>query len=140
MIRAHYPPRPAADQPHPEVETNLMRRLSLSLFAVTVLAACLSGCIYRVNIPQGNFLEAKTLDQVQPGMTRSQVRYLLGTPMISDPFHPDRWDYLYYFKDGRSGKVEKRIVVVYFAEEKVARLERPAGTFKDPSVHNGPVL
>lgn len=139
-MRRHYPPRATGDQPRGTTESDLMRPALPALAVTVLLAASAGGCIYRVNIPQGNYLEAKTLDQVQVGMTRSQVRYLLGTPMIADPFHPDRWDYLYYFKDGRSGKVEKRIVVVFFGDEKVARLERPSGEFKDPSVHNGPVL
>jgi len=98
------------------------------------LALSTSGCVYRVNISQGNYIEAKYLDQVQVGMTRSQVRYLLGTPMISDPFHPERWDYLYYFKAGKTQKVDKRVVVVYFTDDKVSRIERPGSEFKDPTV------
>ncbi|MBS0395603.1 MAG: outer membrane protein assembly factor BamE [Proteobacteria bacterium] len=110
------------------------------LAAALALALATGGCVYRVNIPQGNYLEAKMLDQLQVGMTRSQVRYVLGTPMIADPFHPDQWDYLYYFKEGRTGKVETRLVVVYFAEEKVARIDRPPGEFKTPPVHNTVIL
>ncbi len=91
------------------------------------------GCVYRVNISQGNYLETKYLDQVQVGMTHSQVRYLLGTPMIADPFHPERWDYLYYFKLGKTQKIEQRLVILYFTDDKVARIERPAGEFKDPT-------
>ena len=112
--------------------------------ALPILALALSvglmagGCVYRVNISQGNYLEAKAIDQVTVGMTRSQVRYLLGTPMIADSFHPDRWDYLYYFKEGKTRKVERRLVTVFFAEEKVARVERPAGEFKDPKLPSSP--
>ncbi|HXQ31141.1 MAG TPA: outer membrane protein assembly factor BamE [Steroidobacteraceae bacterium] len=102
------------------------------------ISVCTSGCVYRINIQQGNFLEAKDVDQVTVGMTRSQVRFLLGTPMLADSFHPDRWDYLYYFKTGRSQKVDRRLVVVYFADEKVARIERPSGQFKDPKVPSSP--
>jgi outer membrane protein assembly factor BamE (lipoprotein component of BamABCDE complex) len=58
----------------------------------------LAGCVYRPDIQQGNFLEVKDVDQVTTGMTRSQVRYLLGTPMISDPFEAQRWDYIYTLK------------------------------------------
>jgi outer membrane protein assembly factor BamE len=89
-----------------------------------------SGCIYRINIHQGNFLEAKTLDQLSPGMTRSQVRFLLGTPMIADEFTPNRWDYLYYFKDGKTRHEERRHVIVYFEDDKVAKIERPDGEFR----------
>ncbi len=108
-----------------------------ALFAAAL--ACLgSGCIYRVNIQQGNFLEAKLVEQVTVGMTRSQVRFLLGTPMLADSFHPDRWDYLYYFKTGKTQKVEKHEFVVYFADEKVQRIDRPLGIWEDPKVPTSP--
>jgi outer membrane protein assembly factor BamE len=114
------------------------RALPALLLGALVLA--LPGCVYRINISQGNFLEAKEVDQVVVGMTRSQVRFLLGTPMLADSFHPDRWDYLYYFKRGKTQKVERRLLTVYFADEKVARLDRPEGPWQDPSVQGGPVL
>lgn len=110
-------------------------RQSLAPVVASIAAGlALTGCVYRVNIQQGNFLEAKTIDQVTVGMTRSQVRFLLGTPMIADSFHPERWDYLYYYKDGKSRKVEQRLIVVYFADEKVTRIERPSGEFKNPTL------
>lgn len=85
----------------------------------------LSGCVYRVPIQQGNFLEAKDVDQVMVGMTRAQVRYALGTPMIVDPFTSDRWDYVYYLKTGRMREPERRHFIVYFKEGNVARIEKP---------------
>jgi outer membrane protein assembly factor BamE len=138
MIRRHYPPHAAPDQPGRGAEPTTMRTAVLLPAAAIAVALLGAGCVYRVNIPQGNFLEAKMLDQVQIGMTRSQVRYVLGTPMISDPFHPDRWDYLYYFKEGRSRKVDTRLVVVYFTDEKVSKIERPAGEFKNPKLPSSP--
>ena len=115
-----------------------MRSARLLPVAAIALGLAAGGCVYRVNIPQGNYLEAKMLEQVQIGMTRSQVRYVLGTPMISDPFHPDQWDYLYYFKDGKSRVVDTRLVVVYFVDEKVTRIERPPGEFKNPRLPSSP--
>jgi outer membrane protein assembly factor BamE len=85
------------------------------------LAALASGCVYRINIQQGNFLDQAAVDQVKPGMTRSQVRYLLGTPMVADSFNKERWDYIYYLKKGRTGHVDSRRVTVYFDGDKVAR-------------------
>ena len=61
-----------------------------------------SACVYRINIQQGNFLDQAAVDQVKAGMTRSQVRYLLGTPMVADSFNKERWDYIYYLKKGRT--------------------------------------
>jgi outer membrane protein assembly factor BamE len=90
--------------------------------AVSVLA---SACVYHINIQQGNYLDQAAVDQVKPGMTRSQVRYLLGTPLASDPFTKARWDYIYYLKKGRSNHVDSRRVTVYFDDEKVAKLDKP---------------
>jgi outer membrane protein assembly factor BamE len=56
-------------------------------------------------------------------MTRSQVRYLLGTPMVPDAFDKDRWDYLYYLKKGRLHAPEQRHLIVYFQDDKVARFD-----------------
>ena len=115
-----------------------MRSALLLPAAAIAFGLAASGCVYRVNIPQGNYLEAKMLEQVQIGMTRSQVRYVLGTPMISDPFHPDQWDYLYYFKDGKTRKVDTRLVVVWFVDEKVSKIDRPPGEFKNPKLPTSP--
>jgi outer membrane protein assembly factor BamE len=89
------------------------------------LAALLSACVYRINIQQGNFLDQAAVDQVKNGMTRSQVRYLLGTPMVADSFNKERWDYIYYLKKGRNSHVDSRRVTVYFDGDKVARLDKP---------------
>ncbi|MBV9344983.1 MAG: outer membrane protein assembly factor BamE [Gammaproteobacteria bacterium] len=91
---------------------------------LAVLALLGAGCVYRMDIQQGNYLEGKTVDQLQVGMTRSQVRYLLGTPMVPDLFDKDRWDYLFYFQRGRLHRPQRRHLVVYFKEDKVASFER----------------
>lgn len=83
-----------------------------------------SGCVYRANISQGNIVEEEDLDQVEIGMTRNQVRFLLGTPMIDDPFHQDRWDYVYYVKIGRNDATAKRWVTVLFDADTVAEIQR----------------
>jgi outer membrane protein assembly factor BamE len=98
--------------------------LTLRFVALATLAVFLGGCVYRMNIQQGNFLEAGKVEQLQVGMTRSQVRFLLGTPMVPDAFDNDRWDYLYYMKRGRLQKPEQRHLTVYFQEDKVARIDR----------------
>lgn len=91
------------------------------------LALTAAGCVYRINIQQGNYLEPAALEQLAVGMTRSQVRYLLGTPMLPDAFDKDRWDYLFYFKKGRVRDAEQRRVTVFFEGDKVARIDRPGG-------------
>jgi outer membrane protein assembly factor BamE len=97
---------------------------SVCAVALALVAPTLGGCVYRMNIQQGNYLEGKTVDQLQVGMTRSQVRYLLGTPMVPAVFDKDRWDYVYYFKRGRLRKPEERHLIVLFKEDKVTRFER----------------
>jgi outer membrane protein assembly factor BamE len=97
---------------------------SVCAVALTLAATTLGGCVYRMDIQQGNYLEGKTVDQLQVGMTRSQVRYLLGTPIVPAVFDKDRWDYVYYFKRGRLRRPEERHLVVLFKEDKVTRFER----------------
>jgi outer membrane protein assembly factor BamE len=96
------------------------------LIIAIVLAslALSSGCVYRLNIAQGNLVEQEDLDQVEVGMTRNQVRFLLGTAMIDDPFHQDRWDYIYYLKIGRKDATFKRWVSVIFEEELVSEIRK----------------
>jgi len=80
------------------------------------------GCVYQANLSQGNLLKQEDLDQVEVGMTRRQVRFLLGTPMIDDPFHEGRWDYVYYLKLGRDDATFKRWISIYFEDEKVSEI------------------
>jgi outer membrane protein assembly factor BamE len=108
---------------------------AMKVFALGALLA-LAGCVYRINIQQGNFLKPEDIDRVQTGMTRSQVRFLLGTPMVSDTFDADRWDYYYYLVKGHSRKKATRHVVVQFEGDKVARIERlkmPAAAAPTPA-------
>ena len=88
------------------------------------MATLLAGCIYRINIQQGNLLEEDSIDQVTVGMSRSAVQFLLGTPMVADAFHQDRWDYAYYLRVGRSRDVVERWLVVTFEDDQVVSLER----------------
>jgi outer membrane protein assembly factor BamE len=103
------------------VNRPIFRATALGLVAAATL---LSGCVYRMNIQQGNYLEGRTVDQLTVGMTRSQVRYLLGTPMVPEAFDKERWDYLYYFKRGRLRRPEERHLIVWFKEDKVSKFER----------------
>ena len=101
-----------------------MRLPWIALTALLLATLPLGGCIYRMNIQQGNYLEGKTVAGLQVGMTRSQVRYLLGSPMIPEIFDKDRWDYLYYFKSGHLQRPEQRHLVVLFKDDKVASFKR----------------
>ena len=92
--------------------------------AIVLAASALAACVYRIDIQQGNLLDDEDIVQVEVGMTRSQVQFLLGTPMVADSFHRDRWDYAYYFRRGRSPDLIQRWVIVYFENDRVARIDR----------------
>jgi outer membrane protein assembly factor BamE len=112
-----------------------MKPLSrLPLIALMALAA---GCLYRMPVQQGNMLEADQVSQLEAGMTRPQVLYLLGTPMVPPGFDNDRWDY-YYSYDNYRGFRESRRITVWFKDDKVERIDsdqpiRPAGQKDDAS-------
>ncbi len=103
-----------------------MRTIPLRHVVIAVCATALSlaACAFRIDIQQGNVLEQDAIEQVEVGMTRSQVQFLLGTPMVADSFHRERWDYTYFFRAGRSRDVLRRWMVVYFEGDRVVRLDR----------------
>jgi outer membrane protein assembly factor BamE len=99
-----------------------LRRLAVAALVLTVLGAC----VHRIDIQQGNFLDKEDIDRISVGMTRVQVRSLLGTPMVADPFQGSRWDYVYYFKKGRWQKPQQRHFIVFFGStDKVEKIDRP---------------
>ena len=76
-----------------------MFRCAQLIFFVALLAGCQTVTLpglsaHKIDIQQGNYVTQDMVAKLKPGMTRSQVRFALGTPLIADPFHPDRWDYL----------------------------------------------
>ena len=102
-----------------------------SRIAPFLLGALLAGCSsvpripgvtpYKIDIQQGNYVTQEMVSQLKPGMTKDQVRNVLGTPLLTDIFHADRWDYVYWF-EGADGKRDQRRITVYFADEKLARV------------------
>ena len=100
-----------------------MRRFLLLILIIANLSLA-SGCVYRAGISQGNLIDQDDLDRVELGMTRNQVRFLLGTPMIDDPFHAARWDYVYFLKIGRKDATFKRWVSIVFEEGVVSEINK----------------
>ena len=99
------------------------RQKALHALALLCLLLC-SACVYRVDVQQGNLLEDTDIDNVKIGMTRSQVRFLLGTPVVDDFFHNNRWDYIYYFRKARDRKPEPRGLIFYFDGDRVRSMAR----------------
>lgn len=100
----------------------MFNRKWITVFLLSAALALSSGCVYRANIAQGNLIEQEDLDQLKVGMTKSQVRFLLGTPMVDDPFHLNRWDYVYYLKLGRKKASFQRWVSVFFENDLVVKI------------------
>ncbi len=77
---------------------------------------------YRIDVRQGNFVTPQMVAKLKPGQSKEQVRFILGTPLMTDMFHSDRWDYVYTFQPGR-GEGEQRHLVVYFVDNKLSRFD-----------------
>ena len=89
---------------------------------VLLVAGCNVLAPYKMDIQQGNVVTQDMISRLQLGMTRSQVRFALGTPLVVDPFRGDRWDYVYlYMKQG--AVTEQRRIVVVFKDDKLAHIE-----------------
>ena len=97
-------------------------RITLTLCSTLLLVACLQP--YRMEIQQGNLFDQSTLDQVKVGMTKKQVRFLLGTPLVNDPFHANRWDYFYSLYSHDKKISERYQVSVVFSEKGVSKIMR----------------
>ena len=98
-----------------------MYRLVLALSIALAASGCLK--IYSPEVQQGNIVNQEMIDKLKPGMTRAQVRFVLGTPLVVDPFHSDRWDYVYFYKPSHNGAPETRRLTVIFDGDALARME-----------------
>jgi len=105
-----------------------MKRNFTLFAACLLLAACSSTpdvvsyiSPYRIDVRQGNMVTQDMVAQLKPGMTKDQVRFVLGTPLLVDIFHKDRWDYVYRLQPGR-GEVQQRRMTVFFDDGKLARV------------------
>ncbi len=123
---------------HPSPPLSRRRSAVRISLASALLGALLCGCVYRLPIQQGNYLGADTVAQVKPGMTRTQVRYLLGTPMVPGGFQNDRWDYQYYLKTRRLQAPKRSRATVYFRDEVVERIESDLSAAKAGTPVNQP--
>jgi outer membrane protein assembly factor BamE len=103
------------------------RHRLLAAMALAGVVTLATGCLYRMPIQQGNFLDPTQVVQLQQGMTKSQVKFLLGTPMVPDGFDSDRWNYYFYEKAGKQKPFTMRLTI-WFKDDKVDRFDRPANT------------
>jgi outer membrane protein assembly factor BamE len=103
------------------VERTVPRILILVLPLLT--AACSFFTPYRMEIQQGNYVTQEMAAQLKPGLTRDQVRFVMGTPLVNDIFHDDRWDYVFVRQRANSTEVEQRRIAVYFEDGKLKRVD-----------------
>lgn len=103
---------------------------ALVAFSALVLASCGSVGLpgmelkpYRIEIQQGNFVSQEMVSQLKSGMSKDQVRFVLGTPLITDSFHADRWDYVFRRQKVNSRELEQRQIAVFFEDGKLKRVE-----------------
>lgn len=110
------------------------------IICVGIFVVLISGCgkmipHYKIDIVQGNVLNQELVNRIRPGMTKKQVKYILGTPVIVDTFHKNRWDYVYTYRKGGSSKIQKKTMSLFFSGNKVTRIE---GTIK-PQFNDAPI-
>jgi outer membrane protein assembly factor BamE len=108
------------------MSSNLFRsaRILALASAVTVLSACSNlefPWVYRIDIDQGNIITQEMVDQLKPGLTRDQVKFVMGSPLMVDPFHPDRWDYVYTLRKG-DGSRKREQLSVFFKDDVLVSL------------------
>lgn len=104
---------------------NYRSKLNIALLATTLLFA--SGCsyfpgVYKIDIQQGNVVTQDMIDQLRPGMTKRQVQFVMGTPLIQDTFDQSRWDYIYSLQPGGEARQQESISL-FFEGDKLSHFE-----------------
>ena len=100
----------------------------MRFIAALLLAFTVAACVHRIDIQQGNYVTQDLVDRLKPGMTKAEVKGLLGTPLLADAFHADRWDYYFSNTAGRRAPEQARLSV-FFKDEKLVSF---AGTGRPP--------
>lgn len=100
-----------------------MRKLLIGLIAIATLLGGCSFNSHRIDIQQGNTITEAEVARLQHGMTREQVQYIMGTPLVRNPFRAERWDYVYRLRRGSTGEVEQKHVGIHFEGDAVSRIE-----------------
>lgn len=97
-----------------------MKRLSLAMLLASMLPAC---AVYKIDIQQGNEITAAMLAELELGMSKREVGKLLGFPLVTDPFHAERWDYYFYLKKGATGEVRQHSATLHFHDDALSRID-----------------
>ncbi len=112
----------------------LLNKIVLFIVISILISGQLNGCsrradgsvkipfVYRVDIQQGNVIEQSMIDKLEPGMTKAKVKFIMGTPLLVDTFHTNRWEYIYSIEPG-SGVRSQRHVALFFKDDKLTHVE-----------------
>jgi len=106
-----------------EIQMQILGKKMCLMGIVFALSAC-GGLefpgVYKIGIPQGNIITQEMIDQLRPGMTKRQVIFVMGTPLVRDPYHQDRWDYVYNYQPGGGIRGQEK-VTVFFVDDGLVR-------------------
>ena len=116
------------------------------ILIITILATLTtSSCsnlrfpgVYKIDVAQGNIVTQDLLNQLKPGMSGNQVKYILGSPLIEDTFNEKRWDYYYSMKKGRTNETKTSRVTVFF-ENSIYQSHELIGTIRESSIRREPI-
>ncbi|KAA0018343.1 outer membrane protein assembly factor BamE [Salinicola corii] len=114
---------------------NLIRTVVL-LLAVSLIAGCSYFGVYKRDIPQGNLITQDMVSQLHPGMSRSQVAYIMGTPLLEAPFSSDQWDYVFYLDEAYGGTVQKRLTLT-FQDDQLVDIAKSGDMDSDVELNQG---
>ena len=118
----------------------------IATLALLAVLGAVSGCgmpelpgLYRIDVQQGNVVDRKMASRLEIGMEESKVRFILGTPLLVDPFNPNRWDYIYTLRQS-SGSAVRRHLALYFTDGRLARVEGDLESGTAPDSERAPTL
>ena len=111
-------------------------RVILLSIALLSLTACFK--IYRLDVQQGNVITDEMIGKLKPGMSQNTVKSVLGTPLVTDPFHKDRWDYYYGYRNGSDKTEQHHHITVVFENKKFLRIEGDLSKVVKKEVNNDP--
>lgn len=101
--------------------------MTFRLLRSVLLAGCIivtfPGCLYRMDIAQGNRIDPSLIEKLEIGMTRNQVKFLLGSPAVVDTYRPERWHYVYFMKPGETQQIERRNMTLVFEGDLLSEIE-----------------
>ena len=110
-------------QPDRQTRRHGARMRPLLALLLAPLVALSGACVHRMEIQQGNYVSQEAVSQLKLGMTKDQVRFVLGTPLLVDIFREDRWDYVYWRQRENSRAVEDRRFTLFFRDGSLNRIE-----------------